>query len=243
MLVVENLHVEVEGKEVLHGINLSILKGETHIIFGKNGSGKTSLLLTLMGFSKYKVTSGKIYFKGKDITNLPMYERARMGMGMAFQRPPAIKGLKTKDLLTRIKKVDLSIDDIAKKANFDQFLDRDLNLGFSGGELKRSEMAQLLAQNPDFIMLDEPESGVDVENIKLIGKIAAILLDKHKTLKEGRNKSGLIITHTGLILDYIDADRGHILLDGYLVCSGNPREMFKEIQNNGYERCVKCMMN
>ncbi len=243
MLVVENLHVEVEGKEVLHGINLSILKGETHIIFGKNGSGKTSLLLTLMGFSKYKVTSGRIYFKGKDITDLPMYERARMGMGMAFQRPPAIKGLKTKDLLTRIKKVDLSIDDIAKKANFDQFLDRDLNLGFSGGELKRSEMAQLLAQNPDFIMLDEPESGVDVENIKLIGKIAAILLDKHKTLKEGRNKSGLIITHTGLILDYIDADRGHILLDGYLVCSGNPREMFKEIQNNGYERCVKCMMN
>ena len=241
MLIIENLHVEVEGKEVLHGINLSILKGETHVIFGKNGSGKTTLLLTLMGFNKYKVTSGKIYFKGKDITNLPMYERARMGMGMAFQRPPAIKGLKTKELLAKIKKVDFSIEDIAKKANFDQFLERDINLGFSGGELKRSEMAQLLAQNPDFIMLDEPESGVDVENIKLIGKIAAILLDKHKKLKEGRNKSGLIITHTGLILDYIDADKGHILLDGYLVCTGNPREMFKEIQNNGYERCIQCM--
>ena len=243
MLVIENLHVEVEGKEVLHGINLNILKGETHVIFGKNGSGKTTLLLTLMGFSKYKVTSGKIIFKGKDITNIPMYERARMGMGMAFQRPPSIKGLKTKDLLSRIKNVDFSIEEIAKKANFDQFLERDLNLGFSGGELKRSEMVQLLAQNPDFLMLDEPESGVDVENIKLIGKIAAILLDKHKKLKEGRNKSGLIITHTGLILDHIDADKGHILLDGYLVCSGNPREMFKEIQNNGYERCIQCMMN
>ncbi len=243
MLIVENLHVEVEGKKVLHGINLSISKGETHIIFGKNGSGKTTLLMTLMGFKKYKITEGKIYFKGKDITDLPMNERAKLGMGMAFQRPPAIKGLKTIDLLKKIKKVDYSIEDIAKKVNFQDFLNRDLNLGFSGGELKRSEMLQLLAQNPDFIMLDEPESGVDVENIKLIGKIAAILLDKHRTLKEGRNKSGLIITHTGLILDYIDADRGHILLDGYLMCTGNPREMFKEIQKNGYERCIQCMKN
>ncbi len=243
MIVIENLHVEVEGKEVLHGINLSIPKGETHVIFGKNGSGKTTLLLTIMGFKKYKVTEGKIYFKGKDITELPMHERAILGMGMAFQRPPAIKGLKTVDILKKIKKVDTPVEELAKKVNFEDFLDRDLNLGFSGGELKRSEMLQLLAQNPDFIMLDEPESGVDVENIKLIGKVTAYLLEKHKRLKEGRDKSGLIITHTGLILDYIDADKGHVLLDGYLMCTGNPREMFKLIQKNGYERCIQCMMN
>ncbi len=241
MLVVENLKVEVEGKEILHGINLRIGIGETHVIFGKNGSGKSTLLMTLMGFSKYKVTHGKIYFKGKDVTNLPLNERANLGMGMAFQRPPAIKGLKTIDMLNLVKKVDEKIENLAEKVNFRDFLNRDLNAGFSGGELKRSEMLQLMAQNPDFIMLDEPESGVDVENIKILGKVVWTLLEKNLRIKEGRKKSGLIITHTGYILDYIEADRGHVILDGYLMCSGNPREMFQEIQGAGYDKCVQCM--
>jgi Fe-S cluster assembly ATP-binding protein len=241
MLVVENLKVEVEGKEILHGINLRIATGETHIIFGKNGSGKSTLLMTLMGFSKYKVTQGKIYFKGKDVTALPLNERAKMGMGMAFQRPPAIKGLKTSDMLKLVKKVDEKVETLAKKVDFTQFLNRDLNFGFSGGELKRSEMLQLMAQNPDFIMLDEPESGVDVENIKILGKVVWELLEKNLRIKEGRKKSGLIITHTGYILDYVEADKGHVILDGYLMCSGNPREMFKEIQQEGYDKCVQCM--
>ena len=241
MLVVENLKVEVEGKEILHGINLRIGIGETHVIFGKNGSGKSTLLMTLMGFSKYKVTNGKIYFKGKDVTNLPLNERANLGMGMAFQRPPAIKGLKTMDMLNLVKKVDEKIENLAEKVNFRDFLNRDLNAGFSGGELKRSEMLQLMAQNPDFIMLDEPESGVDVENIKILGKVVWTLLEKNLRIKEGRKKSGLIITHTGYILDYIEADRGHVILDGYLMCSGNPREMFQEIQGAGYDKCVQCM--
>ncbi len=241
MLVVENLKVEVEGREILHGINLRIATGETHIIFGKNGSGKSTLLMTLMGFSKYKITSGKIFFKGKDVTGLSLTERARMGMGMAFQRPPAIKGLKTADMIKLVKKVDEKIENLAKKVDFTQFLSRDLNAGFSGGELKRSEMLQLMAQNPDFIMLDEPESGVDVENIKILGKVVWSLLEKNLRIKEGRKKSGLIITHTGYILDYVEADRGHVILDGYLMCSGNPREMFKEIQEEGYDKCVQCM--
>ena len=241
MLVVENLKVNVEGKEILHGINLRIGLGETHVIFGKNGSGKSTLLMTLMGFSKYKVTNGKIYFKGKDVTELSLNERANLGMGMAFQRPPAIKGLKTFDMLKLVKKVDEKVEDLAKKVDFQNFLDRDLNAGFSGGELKRSEMLQLMAQNPDFIMLDEPESGVDVENIKILGRVVWSLLEKNLRIKEGRKKSGLIITHTGYILDYIEADKGHVILDGYLMCSGNPREMFMEIQESGYDKCVQCM--
>ena len=241
MLVIENLKVEVGGKEILHGINLRIAIGETHIIFGKNGSGKSTLLMTIMGFSKYKITEGKIYFRGKDVTELPLNERARMGMGMAFQRPPAIKGLKTNDMLKLVKRVDDNIETLAEKVDFSQFLERDLNFGFSGGELKRSEMLQLMAQNPDFIMLDEPESGVDVENIKILGRVVWTLLEKNLRIKEGRKKSGLIITHTGYILDYVEADKGHVILDGYLMCSGNPREMFKEIQQEGYDKCVKCM--
>lgn len=241
MLNIENLKVEVDGKEILHGINLRIAKGETHVIFGKNGSGKSTLLMTIMGFSKYKITSGKIYFKGKDITNMPMYERAKLGMGIAFQRPPAIKGLKTSDMIKLIKNIDEKTENLAKKVNFENFLNRDLNSGFSGGELKRSELLQLMAQNPDFIMLDEPESGVDVENIKLLGKVVWYLLEKNVRIKEGRKKSGLIITHTGYILDYVDADRGHVILDGYLMCSGNPREMFREIQEAGYDKCISCM--
>jgi len=241
MLVIENLKVEVEGKEILHGINLRIAKGETHVIFGKNGSGKSTLLMTIMGFSKYKITSGKIFFKGKDITDLPMFERAKLGMGMAFQRPPSIKGLKTKEMIKLIKKVDEKTEILAKEVDFEKFLNRDLNFGFSGGELKRSELLQLMAQNPDFIMLDEPESGVDVENIKILGKVVWELLEKNLRIKEGRKKSGLIITHTGYILDYVEADKGHVILDGYLMCSGNPREMFKEIQQEGYDKCVQCM--
>ncbi len=241
MLVIENLKVEVEGKEILHGINLRIATGETHVIFGKNGSGKSTLLMTVMGFSKYKITQGKIYFRGKDVTDLPLNERAKMGMGMAFQRPPAIKGLKTIDMLKLVKRVDENIESLAKRVDFSKFLNRDLNFGFSGGELKRSEMLQLMAQNPDFIMLDEPESGVDVENIKILGKVVWALLEKNLRIKEGRKKSGLIITHTGYILDYVEADRGHVILDGYLMCSGNPREMFKEIQEEGYDKCVQCM--
>jgi Fe-S cluster assembly ATP-binding protein len=134
------------------------------------------------------------------------------------------------------------------------FLERDVNSGFSGGELKRSEMLQLLVQNPHFVMLDEPESGVDLENIALIGKAINQLLQRNglldndsiticrRQMKESREKAGLIITHTGYILDYVPADLGHVLYDGQLSCTGfNPREMLACIQKYGYERCTSCL--
>ena len=238
LLEIKNLTVEVAERVVLRDINIAIDYGETHILFGKNGSGKTSLLMTIMGFSGYKVTSGSIHFKGEDITFLPIHERAKRGIGMSFQRPPTIRGLKTHDLIRTFGRNDFEVDRIVDNLDFSSFMDRDLNLGFSGGEIKKSELVQLSLQNPDLILLDEPESGVDLENIKIIGKGIKRLLQKN--LHRQRTKSGLVITHTGLILNYLEADNGYLLLDGIIRCEGNPREMFESIQCTGYEECARC---
>jgi len=238
LLEIKDLSVEVEGNEILHNINLGIDHGETHVLFGKNGSGKTSLLMAIMGISRYKITSGSILFKRTDITGLPINERAKMGIGMSFQRPPTIKGVKTGELVKLINNGGKSTEGIAESLNISEFLDRDINLGFSGGEIKKSELLQLVAQNLDLVLLDEPESGVDVENIKVIGKVIKSLLQKH--LRRQRIRAGLVITHTGLILNYLEADRGHMLLNGGIKCEGNPREMFEAIQNFGYEECARC---
>ncbi|MFP4159234.1 MAG: ABC transporter ATP-binding protein [Desulfobacterales bacterium] len=250
MLSIKDLVVEVEGQTILNRISMEIPEGETHILFGPNGSGKSTLMMTIMGFSGYRVTSGRIYFKGEDITELPIHERARRGVGVAFQRPPAINGLKTRDAVSLCagnKAVD--VDSMAKKANFESFLDRDLNLNFSGGEMKRSEMLQLLAQSPDLVLLDEPESGVDLENVVLLGEIINELLERgvrHRKdpdspphRKKG-TKSALVITHTGHILDYITADKGHVLYDGVLCCARNAREILQWIREYGYEECFRC---
>ena len=189
MLQIENLRVRVSSKEILKGINLNIAEGETFILFGPNGSGKTTLLMTLMGFSGYMVTSGRILFKGVDITHMPTYERARLGMGMSFQRPPTIHGLKTRHLVSmcaRNREVD--VDGLARTVNFEDFLDRDINAGFSGGEIKRSELLQLMAQHPSLILFDEPESGVDLENMALIGKTALLRSEERRVGKECRSR-------------------------------------------------------
>ncbi len=238
LLEINNLSVEVQGKEMLHDINLSIDYGETHVLFGKNGSGKTSLLMTIMGMSGYKITKGNIFFKGENISNLSINERARMGIGMSFQRPPTISGVKTRDLVQIINNNGKNTENIAKRLNVSEFLDRDVNLGFSGGEIKKSELLQLVSQNSDLVLLDEPESGVDIENIKVIGNVIKNLLQKH--LRRQRVRAGLVITHTGLILNYLEADRGHILLNGRMKCEGNPREIFETIQKCGYEECIRC---
>jgi Fe-S cluster assembly ATP-binding protein len=252
MLKVENLWVNVGDKEVLKGINLEIKPGEVHILFGPNGSGKTSLLMTLMGFSGYQVTGGTIICKGKDITNLGIDERARLGLVMSFQRPPTIKGLKTRQMVALCSPAkEIPLIELATRLKFQDFLERDLNAGFSGGELKRSELLQLLAQNPDLVLLDEPESGVDLESIALIGDVINELLErepgrnKEKSFRERRSKrakAGLLITHTGYILNYVDADVGHVLFDGVLSCRGNPRETLKCIQKMGYEECLRCVV-
>jgi Fe-S cluster assembly ATP-binding protein len=240
MLEIEDLHVEIGGKEVLHDINLRIGDGETHVLMGPNGSGKSTLLMTLMGFSNYIVTEGSIRFKGEDITHLPIHARAQLGMGMMFQRPPTISGLKLGKLLaaTYGDQPD-RIREMARQLNMDHFLDRDINKGFSGGEIKRSEVLQLTAQSPEFVMLDEPESGVDLENISLIGHAIGKLLEKDVHIVN-RKKSGLVITHTGYILDYLDADKGHVMCDGEIKCHGNPREILKEIKARGYRECLEC---
>lgn len=255
MLVIEELQVEVGGRMILNNLNMEIPQGETHILFGPNGSGKTSLMMTIMGFSGYHVTHGKITFKGQDITHLHIHERARLGIGVSVQRPPTINGLKTRNLVEVCAKMsgrDADIDRLAAEVNFGGFLDRDVNHKFSGGEIKRSELLQLMAQDPDLIMLDEPESGVDLENMALIGETINTLLHRGVRCAKGKsrremvaeqNKSALIITHTGHILDYITAEKGQVLFDGHLCCSRNPREILKWIGEFGYEECVRCAMD
>jgi Fe-S cluster assembly ATP-binding protein len=242
MLKVENLHVNVGGKEVLHDINLHIREGETHVLMGPNGSGKTTLIRTIMGFSNYTVTEGSIIYRGREITDLPIHERARYGMGIMFQRPPTIAGLKLGKLLVATSgNRPEKVAETSAIMHMSEFLDRDINAGFSGGEIKRSEILQLMVQRPDFIMLDEPESGVDLENISLIGSAISQLLEKDRHIVH-RQKSGLIITHTGHILDYIEADSGHMLCEGRIRCHGNPREMLKVIKEKGYMECIRCTM-
>jgi len=240
MLDIKDLHVKVGDKEVLHDINLHIGEGETHVLLGPNGSGKTTLLMTIMGYSQYTITDGKIIFKGEDVTKMKAHERAKRGIGMLFQRPPTISGLKLGKLLTAISRTkNEDISELAKSLHMDKFLGRDINKGFSGGEIKRSEVLQLTIQNPDFIMLDEPESGVDIENISLIGNAIGSLLEKDKRIVK-RQKSGLVITHTGYILDYLETDRGHVMCDGQIKCHGNPREIMKDIKERGYRECLEC---
>lgn len=254
MLEISNLHVEVAGVEVLRGVNLTIQPGETFILFGPNGSGKTTLLMSMMGFGGYTVTQGSIRYKGKDITYAPMYERARLGIGMSFQRPPTIHGLPVRTLVSMCagKERDVDVEDMARKVNFDRFLDRDINAGFSGGEIKRSELLQLMAQQPDLLLFDEPESGVDLENMVLIGKTVRELLSgkgpeeseersKKQSLKRAR--SGLIITHTGYILDYVNADRAQVMYEGELCCEARPRDILDHIRESGYQECLNCFMD
>jgi len=243
-LGIERLSVEVEGREILHGINLEMGLGETHILFGPNGSGKTTLLMTIMGFPKYRVTKGKIVFKGQDITTIPLDERARLGIGMSFQRPPAVRGVKTRDMVAaclRRREQEESISQLAENADLADFLDREINYGFSGGEIKRSELMQLLAQRPTLTLIDEPESGVDLVNIALIGELLNNLLEKECPIPE-RKCTGLIITHTGHIMDYVNARTGYVMCGGSIGCSGDPHEILATIREKGYQECVACFL-
>jgi len=148
MLRIEDLKVEVGKNEILHGVNLEIPAGETHALFGPNGSGKTSLVLTIMGLPEYEVTKGRIIFKGEDITKLPTNERAKLGIGMSFQRPPTIRGVNTRQMVEICSAGKADVEKLASYMDLKRLLDRDVNLSFSGGEIKRTELLQLLAQDP-----------------------------------------------------------------------------------------------
>ena len=244
MLEIKQLSVAIEGKEILRGINLNIGTGETHVLFGPNGSGKTTLLMAIMGFPRYQITKGNILFNGKGITMLPVDERARLGIGMSFQRPPVVRGVKTRDMVGASmggKGDKVTIDKLAERANMTELLDREINYGFSGGEIKRSELMQLLAQGPELTLLDEPESGVDLVNIALMGELINELLDKNCHIRT-RKCMGLIITHTGHILDYVNARTGYVMLNGTVGCAGDPHEILTTIREKGYEECVKCLV-
>jgi len=244
MLEIKDLTVAVDGNEILHDVNLTIKNGEAHALFGPNGSGKTTLLMTIMGFPKYRVTKGSIIFKGTDITRLSTDERARMGIGVSFQRPPVVRGVKTRDMVAaclRERESEETIAQLATKADLTDFLNRDINYGFSGGELKRSELMQIIAQKPELVLLDEPESGVDLVNIALIGKLINELLEKDCPIRE-RRCMGLIITHTGHILDYVNARTGYVMLDGKIGCEGDSHEILKTVKEKGYEECITCLV-
>ena len=241
MLQVSDLHVEVEGREILHGVNLSINVGETQTLFGPNGSGKTTLLMAIMGFPRYQITEGKIIFKGEDITHTTLDERARLGIGMSFQRPPVVKGVRTRDLVVasmRAETAEGEVDKLAGQLNMVDLLDREVNRGFSGGEIKRSELLQLMVQSPDMVLLDEPESGVDLVNIGLIGEMTNQLLQK--SLHRTRQRSGLIITHTGHILNYVCAGKGYVMIDGVIISQGESIEILDCIKEQGFEECRTC---
>ena len=233
MLEVRNLSVAVDGKTILKDITLEIQQGEVMVLFGPNGSGKSTLVKTIMGLGGYTVQSGEIRFKGKKINDLLIEERVRLGMGIFHQHSPKIRGVKLQQVAQLLCGDEQKIEALTERFSLREHLPRELNAGFSGGEMKRSELLQVLLQDPDLLFLDEPESGVDVENISVMGKA----LDEFFS-REG--KSALIITHTGYILDYIKAQRGCIMMDGKFWCVGNPREIFASIREGGYEKCKEC---
>lgn len=238
MLRVEDLWLSLGEKQVLKGVNFSMNYGEVHMLFGPNGAGKTSFIMALMGFPKYKVDQGKIYFKGEDVTERDIHERAKLGMGISFQRPPTVRGVTLRKFIEIVNGSRGDIMNIAEKLNLLGHLDRGLNEGFSGGEMKRSELFQLMVQRPDLVFIDEPESGVDLENIALVGDSINTLLGKDKV--KDPKRGAIIITHTGYILDYVNPDKGYIIVDGKLICGGNPRDILREIKSHGYRRCAEC---
>ena len=256
MLRIENLSVAVAGKKILHRVNLHIAPGEVHVLFGPNGTGKSSLIGTIMGFERFKVLEGKIYFKGQDITEAPPYERARLGLGVMIQRPPTIRGLSLRQMISICGAQPEEVEEMATWMGLDEFLDRSVNDGCSGGELKRSELLQLMAQKPELLLLDEPESGVDVENRALVGRASNYILHNapcggvgcdqpccaqrgNEVVKDDQH-SGLIITHLGHILKYVPATHAHILYQGEMHdMTETPLEILEQISHEGYENCVK----
>ena len=241
MLHIEHLKVAVSGEIILKDVNLTIGEGEVHILLGPNGTGKTTLLMSIMGMPGYTILDGHISFLGKDISSLSIEERSQLGIGMAFQKMPTVPGVQLQTLgglIIEKHKNSESLDDIAQKLNCTSLLNRAIGQGFSGGEAKRAELFQILLQRPIFSMIDEPESGVDLDNIALVGNALRELFERQ--LVKTKKRSGLIITHTGYILDYLNADMGHVLMDGKIICRGNPRDLFSDIKVNGYERCARC---
>ena len=243
ILEIKNLFVEVDDKIILHNINLEIPDGEVHLLIGPNGSGKTSLLMTIMGYPQYRVTQGSILFNGKNLLKLNITERAALGIGIAEQRPPTISGVRLKMLLSYLLDKNPEwkeeIDREIKNAKMESFLNRDINGGLSGGEIKKSELLLLLSRRPVFTMLDEPDSGVDIDSLELLRSMINKLFSPLEEYPVKR-RAGLIITHSERIIESIHADKTHIIINGEIVCNGNPQLMMKQVVESGFDSCIKC---
>jgi len=241
VLEVCDLSVSVGERPVLAGVSLTIMPGEVHVLLGPNGGGKTTLLMAVMGMPGYLVTQGRVLFLGTDVTALPADERVRAGIALSFQRPPAVRGVTVRTLVGEIigrrPAGGPSLQELSGAIGTDVLLDRDLNVGLSGGEVKRSELLQLLALDPALALFDEPESGVDLDSIAVVGAGMRRLLDRGG---KGAAKAALIVTHTGHILREVPADRGHVLVRGTIVCRGEPGTLFEDIRVHGYEGCLAC---
>lgn len=236
-LIISNLHISVDIKPIVKGLNLTINPGETHAIMGPNGSGKSTLANTLMGHPKYTVTEGKIILNGEDITTLTPDKRAQLGLFLSMQYPSEIAGVRVSNFL-RLAKSALTkttvnpltflkeLNEHMKQLNIDpDFAKRYLNVGFSGGEKKRLEILQLAVLNPQYAILDETDSGLDVDALKIVAEG----INTFKT----KGKGILLITHYNRILEYIVPDFVHIMKDGQIVQTGG-KELAKQIEKTGY---------
>ena len=243
MLEVKNLKVEIETddgqKEILKGLNLNLGKGEIHALMGPNGSGKSTLANALMGDPRYKITSGEIIFDGENITEMVVNEKAKKGIFLSFQNPIAVPGVNIRNFLRQAynslnsdKKMSvLEFNDfLLEQAKIlkipSKFLDRYLNQGFSGGEKKKFEILQLMILNPKLAVLDETDSGLDIDALKVISE------GVNRFSKKG-DKTVLIITHYKRILDYIKPSRVSIMLDGKIAVSGSG-ELVDQLEEKGY---------
>ena len=231
ILKIERLSVRVGGKDILKDINLEIKKAEIHALLGPNASGKSTLVYTMMGFPDYKIMEGEIDFKGKNIGNLSIEERAKLGIAVVFQHPPIIKGIKLSKLLEKISKQVINIKEFPIKSDL---LSREINVGFSGGERKLSEIIQIISLSPSLVIFDELDSGLDVE---MLEKLASIIKDKFLHNKV----SILLITHRGSILHFLKPDFAHVIINGELVCSSKDwKDIWETIRKYGYEKCKEC---
>ena len=237
MLEIENLHVKAGDKEILRGLSLSVGKGEVHVILGPNGSGRSTLMNVILGHPKYEITGGKIFFEGKDLTALKTFERARRGIFLSFQNPEEIPGITVENMLRtskqaisgeKIKVLKFHKELLALMKELQiapEYAGRYMNVGFSGGEKKRNEILQLLTLNPKLALLDETDSGLDVDAVDIVSSGVAKF--------HNENNSCIIITHNAQILKHLPVNRAHIFLNGRIVLSGGS-ELVNKVSEKGY---------
>ena len=238
MLKVENLHVEIDGSEIIKGLNLEVGQGEIHAIMGPNGSGKSTLANVLMGHPRYEVTEGSVTFFGQDVFELEPDERAKLGMFLAFQYPSEVPGVSVANFLrtavNSVREKEISVMEmyrlLQEKMRIMQmdpkFAERYLNEGFSGGEKKRNEILQMLMLDPKLAIMDETDSGLDIDALQVVARGVNEL--------RGPEFSAVIITHYQRILRYMEPDHVHVMLDGRIVTSGG-KELALELEDKGYE--------